>query len=222
MPYKHFTLESRIKLEGFLNAGLSIPKCAKLLELHESSIYREISRNALIGSEIDTLKVKGANIRGYISKPQNKYFYLGKVANAKAKSRRSFVNQCHHKLTDIPTPLSETIERYIKKRWSPEQISNRLKLGKMPVNGICEKIIIAVQTIYDWIYEFRKDLQRYLRHNRGYQHNRMYYINKKKRKERQLEKGIDKRPQEVDSRKRIGDWECRCQPFLEHFFAKSS
>jgi len=207
MPYKHFTLESRIKLEGFLNAGLSIPKCARLLGIHESSVYREVGRNALIGTEIRALQTKGINLRGHISKPQNKYFYLGKVANAKALSRRSFINQCHHKLTDIPTPLSEAIERYLKKRWSPEQISNRLKLGKISVNGICEKIIIAVQTIYDWIYEFRKDLRRYLRHNRGYRHNRMYYINKKRRKERQLEKGIDNRPKEVDFRKRIGDWE---------------
>ena len=75
------------------------------------------------------------------------------------------------------------------------------------MSGIKKKIIIAVQTIYDWIYRFHKELTRYLRHNRGYRHNRQYYINKSKRKERQQEKGIDKRPSVVDNRARIGDFE---------------
>ena len=50
-------------------------------------------------------------------------------------------------------------------------------------------------------------MKRYLRHIRGYHHNRKCYINKKKRKERQLEKGIDKRPEVAIKRQRIGDFE---------------
>ena len=50
-------------------------------------------------------------------------------------------------------------------------------------------------------------MKRYLRHIRGYHHNRECYINKKKRKERQLEKGIDKRPEVAIKRQRIGDFE---------------
>lgn len=51
------------------------------------------------------------------------------------------------------------MERSIKRRWSPEQISHCMKLGRVKVNGDSPKIIIAVQTIYDWIYRFHKELK---------------------------------------------------------------
>lgn len=121
--------------------------------------------------------------------------------------RRCKANIKHLKLTSENTPLSLAIERLIKRRWSPEQISHCMKLGRVKVNGDSPKIIIAVQTIYDWIYRFHKELKKFLRHIRGYRHNREYYINKKKRKERQLEKGIDNRPEIVIKRQRIGDFE---------------
>lgn len=207
MSQYHFTLSSRIKLEGFLDEGKSIIKCAELLDKNPSSIHGEIKRNALTSNEIKRNQVANLGQPARIPTPKNKYNYLGEVANRKASRRRIEANKCHLVLTGNDNDLSIAITRYLKKRWSPEQISACLKLGKITVNGIKKKITVAVQTIYDWIYRFHKELTKYLRHSRGYRHNRQYYINKEKRKERQLEKGIDKRPEIVNTRLRIGDFE---------------
>ena len=207
MSQYHFTLSSRIKLEGFLDEGKSIIECAELLDKNPSSIHGEIKRNALTPSEIKRNRVANLGQPTAIPTPNNKYNYLGEVADRKAKKRRAKANKCHLILTDNDNDLSIAITRYLKKRWSPEQISACLRLGKITINGIKKKVIIATQTIYDWIYRFHKELTKYLRHNRGYRHNRQYYINREKRKERQLEKGIDKRPKIVDTRLRIGDFE---------------
>ena len=205
MSHNHFTLSSRIKLEGFLDEGKSISYCAKQLDKNRSSIHAEISRNRLNNKEITT--GFSSYHRGRLPIPKNKYGYNGEVANAKSNTRRKSANKTHLKLTNEDTDLTIAITRYLKKRWSPEQISARLRLGKITVSGTKPRIVIAVQTIYDWIYRFHKELMSYLRHNRGYRHNRLYYINKEKRKERQLEKGIDKRPEKVTKRIRIGDFE---------------
>ena len=207
MPQYHFTLSSRIKLEGFLDEGRSILDCARLLEKNQSSVHDEIRRNALTLTEVKNNRVIGLGNPTGVPKPKNKYNYLGEVANRKAKDRRAKANQLHRKLTEEKSELSNTIIRLLKKRWSPEQISACLRLGKVVVSGAKKCVVVAAQTIYDWIYRYHKELTKYLRHNRGYRHNRQYYINKEKRKERQLEKGIAKRPKQVDMRSRIGDFE---------------
>ena len=207
MSQYHFTLSSRIKLEGFLDEGRSILKCAELLDKNPSSIHGEIKRNALTVTEAQNNHIIGLGKPCRIPTPKNKYRYLGEVANRKALKRRVEANSSHLKLTVADTELSLVITRLLKKRWSPEQISACLKLGKITIAGVKRAVVVAVQTIYDWIYRFRKDLMKYLRHNRGYRHNRLYYINKEKRKERQEERGIDKRPKTASSRQRIGDFE---------------
>lgn len=205
MPHKHFTLLERIKLEGFLDEGIPITVYAKKLNKNPSSVHAEIKRNRLTKTEINQLFTdKHFSNRTAL---RNNYYYVGELAHKKAWQRRCRANVKHLKLTNEDTPLSLAIERLTKRRWSPEQISHCMKLGRVKVNGDSPKIIIAVQTIYDWIYRFHKELKKFLRHIRGYRHNREYYINKKKRKERQLEKGIDNRPEIVIKRQRIGDFE---------------
>ena len=161
MSHNHFTLSSRIKLEGFLDEGKSIIKCAELLEKNPSSVHGEIKRNALTLGEVRKNRVTNLGNPSRVPTPKNKYNYLGEVANRKAGKRRAEANLCHLRLTDDDTDLSITITRYLKKRWSPEQISARLRLGKLTVSGIKKKVVVAVQTIYDWIYRFRKELTKY-------------------------------------------------------------
>ena len=205
MSHKHFTLLERIKLEGFLDEKISIVVCAKKLDKNPSSIHAEIKRNRLTKTEFNRLFTNKHSANKLVSK--NNYYYIGELAHEKALQRRYRANTKHLKLTNENTPISITIERLIRRRWSPEQISHCMKLGRVLINGNRPKVIIAVQTIYDWIYRFHKELKKFLRHIRGYRHNREYYINKKARKERQLEKGIDNRPEIVVKRQRIGDFE---------------
>jgi len=188
MSYTHFTLEKRIILENRLRNGESISEIAKILKLSRSSIYREIRRNSS--------KDEFGDLR-YAAKSAQKIFI----------KRRFLANQCHLGLVDN-TPLANAIIRLLKRRWSPEQISHSLKEGRVMVGGKPYfKVQVAVQTIYDFIYRFHKELMKYLRHNNRYRHKREYYINKKKRKERQELRGIDKRPHEVEERYYFGHWE---------------
>ncbi len=194
MSYTHFTIKQRIKLEGYLEDGLSKAEIAKRLGFNRSSINREIER----GLE--------AHRQEY---PNQEPKYIAELANDLAFEKRYAANQSRIILNQPENAyLVKIIERcMIKKKWSPEQIAGRLSIGKIMVKGVYPKIKIAVQTIYDWIYQFRKDLKKHLRHIHGYRHSRQYYLNKKKRKLKQKQKSIERRPKHIEKRNRIGHWE---------------
>lgn len=205
MPYTHFTLENRIKLEGFLDRGISISSIAQTLHKTTASIYGEIKRSHLSLDEFANHRVSGED--RLIKRPINRFRYSGTGAEFKAKRRRFIANQSRRRLSDENTILAQVIIRKIKKRWSPEQISGALKRGRIAIGKQKLVVIIAVQTIYDWIYRFHKELKKYLRHVRGYRHNRQYYINKQAREYNAMIKNISNRPSVVEERSRIGDWE---------------
>ena len=205
MPYTHFTLESRIKLEGFLDSGMSISSIAQSLQKTPASIYGEIKRNRLSLEEYTDCRVTHSN--RLTKRPINRYRYSGSSANLKAARRRFTANQYRRKLDGDDTVLSQIIIKKLRKRWSPEQISGALRKGRIKLKGKKVFIIIAVQTIYDWIYRYHKELKKYLRHIRGYRHNRQYYINKYARNAKTMLRNISTRPSVVEERSRIGDWE---------------
>jgi IS30 family transposase len=183
MSYHHITRENRIEIRTLLNSGGSYSSIGERLGFHPSTIAREISRNL--------------NSLGY---------YNYEHANGYAKARRHKANQRHRVLStgsdrNTWNHLTHIIERKIRvQHWSPEQVSGWLKERK--------KVIIAVQTIYDWIYEFMKPLRKFLHHIRGgYRKTRERYLNKKRRDERKAKKGIDKRPAHIAKRTRYGHWE---------------
>ncbi|MBQ6393874.1 IS30 family transposase [Candidatus Saccharibacteria bacterium] len=206
MPYTHFTLESRIKLEGFLDVNKPIREIGHTLRKTSSAIHAEIRRNRLNFKEYQHARIPGVIFK--IKRPLNSHRYSGVGAQHKANQRRYSANQVHRRLhpTNNGT-LEKLIIRKVKKRWSPEQISGALRYGRIMINGAKAKIILATQTIYDWIYRYHKELKKFLRHVRGYRHNRQYYTNRQKRKEREQLKNISKRPETVNERIRIGDWE---------------
>jgi len=41
----HLTLELRYKIEGYLEANISVTEISELLTIHKSVIYRELNRN---------------------------------------------------------------------------------------------------------------------------------------------------------------------------------
>lgn len=194
MSYHHFNTEDRIKLEGFLKAGLKQTEIAKILGFAPKSISLEISR--------------GINASKLLNPGKNTYSYSARIADHDAKQKRARANQNKRILSSVENEdLAKVIEKKLKKRWSPEQIAGALAAGSICIRGVHRKIKIAVQTIYDWIYEFRKDLQKFLRRNHRYHRKRQYYINKKRREELQRERGIEKRPAHIDKRTRFGHWE---------------
>lgn len=192
MPYNHFTTNKRIKLEGYLEAGISIPFIAKKLEMHRSSVYREIKR-----------------AKTYADKtfPENRIKQYMAVCGSKyALEKRYQANQERRKLVAGKNGwLITYLEEKIKMHWSPEQISGRLARVGVWLNGRVQKIHISIQTIYDWIYLSRKDLIKYLRCQRRYRHSRGYTIRAKSRYKKV--RSIDDRPRHIDKRNRYGHWE---------------
>lgn len=96
--------------------------------------------------------------------------------------------------------LQSYIEEKMKKKWSPEQIAGRLKFEN---DG---KTIISFKGIYKYLYSiYGQKLCQYLTYKRVKRKKR-----KKTKSKREIIKDrvfIDQRPEEINQRKRFGDFE---------------
>jgi IS30 family transposase len=125
--------------------------------------------------------------------------YRGGHAHKKYLERRRVVKYKERKIEN-DRKLRRHIVRKLKILWSPEQIAGRLKL----VTG---RTIISHETIYTFVYKKRKDLVRYLRHQKcKYRRKRGSNIRIELARAIKI-KRIEERPSVVDERIRIGDWE---------------
>lgn len=117
--YTHLSMSDRRRFYTFIEMGLSIKEIAERLDKHRSTLYRELNRNR---------------------EPEG---YLPRVAQLKteerAKQKRSSKIQKDGYLRDY-------VVRSLKKGWSPEQISGRMKFQKLT-------IYVCHETIYQFIYQ---------------------------------------------------------------------
>jgi len=120
-------------------------------------------------------------------------------AKRKLRERRKIANQRFRKITRSEW-LMRFIEKKLKKTFSPEQISGTLE-------QMFGSKIICTESIYQYIYLEKPGLKKYLRCKKGKYRKR--YGTKKKELEREEAKKrrIDTRPEIVERRERIGDWE---------------
>ena len=122
--------------------------------------------------------------------------YESAFADQKAKERRRSASQ---KPSVLTSEMKAVVIELLTLGWSPEQISGRLKI---------EKKQVSYETIYRWIRKDKKEngqIFKMLRH-RG-----------KKYTKQTLEPGsvwgipdrigIENRPEEIDLKARLGDWE---------------
>jgi len=180
MSFKHFTPENRNELSILLQAGFKQVEIAKLLNKTPSAVCQELQRNPA-----DT-----------------KMGYDARIAKENTKKRRIEANKRFRKIENSIW-IKAYVIRNTKKYWSPEQISGRIK-EKWP-----DKIErhISKDSVYEFIYEKRKDLVKYLRYQKGKYRRRYGTRIREKQREEQKKKRIDKRPEEVEIKARIGDWE---------------
>lgn len=179
MSCKHITSSQRNELSALIRAGSQQKQIAKLLKKHRTTIWRERKR----------VKLK------------NGKYHAGKAKeDAKAKQI-----EAHKKKRKIENSswLKKYIEKKIEKRWSPEQISGRLK-KKCPND---KSKHIGKDSIYKYIYTFKKDLVKFLRCQKGKYRRRYGTRIREKKREEGKKKRIDVRPKIVDEKGRIGDWE---------------
>ncbi|MGZ3634358.1 MAG: IS30 family transposase [Parachlamydiaceae bacterium] len=170
--YTHLSITDRRRLYVFLEMGLSKSKIAEKLGKHRSAIYRELERN----------------------KEENKYLPI--VANQKADKRRK---ESRKSKLETDAALHEYILRGLKKEWSPEQISGRMKFKK-------KGYYACTETIYQYIYRSNnKELYHCLAYKKPKRYRR--YGRKKQPCRYGKIRLITQRPVTITTRKRFGHWE---------------
>ena len=104
MSYSHLTIEKRYHINAYKSAGYKNNTIAKKLNVHPSTIGRELKRN-------------GGKISGI-------YFPVGAndYANERSKIQAGNANRI------LDDNVKELIIKYIKKDYSPEQASAMLKI----------------------------------------------------------------------------------------------
>lgn len=169
MSYTQLTQEQRYQINVLLKMGHSKKEIAGAIGVHRSTIYREMKRNS------------------------GKRGYRPKQAHRKALRRRA--QKAKQRITD---KTWEQVEEKMREKWSPEQISGRLKqVG----------IVISTEWIYQHVYADKQaggDLWRHLRHRKK---RRKRAGGRDRRGKIPNRVGIEQRPAIVDERKRLGDWE---------------
>lgn len=185
--HNKITAHERDLLATFLASGISKTDCALQLGRPRRSILREIKRNSSWVTDKDGKRV---------------FAYIAISAQAKAEARQ--VNSAHNKDKLKNPDVFTYVNKKLKKGWSPEQISGRLR-QKYPTNPYWH---ICHETIYAYIYSKEnqdKKLWEYLR--RGQK-------KRKKVKGRRVHKShipdrvsISQRTQEANNRTEFGHWE---------------
>lgn len=123
--------------------------------------------------------------------------YHAGEAKKKLKQRRKRANERFRKITG---KLRRLVVSKLKLYWSPEQIAGRLS-KELGAAQLCH------ETIYQFVYEERPDLGKYLRCQKGKYKRRYGTAQREKAREEAKKRRIDKRPKVVEERTRIGDWE---------------
>lgn len=170
--YTHLSITDRRRLYTFLEMGLSMTEIAKRLSRDRSTLYRELSRN---------------------KEPEG---YLPILAQQKAQNRRKTGR--FGKLEKVPA-LHEYVIRGLKKGWSPEQISGRMRFKKLTYYACPE-------TIYQYIYKHTHEkLYYYLLYKKPKRHKR--YARRQQRCRYGAIRLITQRPEDINTRARFGHWE---------------
>ena len=170
----HLTPLERESISHWLREGVAKAEIARRLGRPRKTIFEELRRNSIP--------------RSYGGRRR----YCAALAQQKADQRR---HRSRAKKMDCPV-IREYVQKRIHDWWSPDQISQRLRL-QFPHDP---RLRISHQTIYQWIYthDHRRPLERCLRR---------FPPRKRRRSRIPQVVVIQNRPAEVERRQRLGDWE---------------
>ncbi len=175
----HLTSEERGVIEYGLEKGTAISEIADGLNRHPSTIYREIKRNSM---------------------PQGKHALYGPYPYraTNAGNLATIRRKASVKTTQATPGLIKLILTHLENRWSPEQI----------VHGVKE-VKVSVKTIYNWIYSkiIPFDIKKLRRKGKHYRPKQPGQVLKRPDTDWFLQRSIELRPEEVNTREIIGHWE---------------
>lgn len=170
--YRRVTEIDRVYIKAYREGGFSLKGIAEQVGLHKSTVSRELRRNA--------------GERGY--RP--------KQAQTKADARQVF-RQLPRKLTES---MKAIIAKFLRETWSPEQISNRLKLDGHES--------VSHETIYQFVYEDKiagGNLYTFLR--QGHKKRKRRFPSQKRKSRLKEINPISARPEAANTRSEKGHWE---------------
>ena len=175
MGYGHLSIDEREVILKMQAQQRSMQQIGDRLGRSKGTISRELSRNV-------------SSTRDYKPHLAQRYYERRRAASKKP-----------YRLEDDAS-LRKYVKRKLRKYWSPEQISGRIKKE-------CG-IDISPLTIYSWIYRNRDkggEFYKYLR--QSHRRRRKRRGCEERRGQMPDRRMIDKRPKVVNERKRMGDWE---------------
>lgn len=179
MSYTHLTAQDRYFIYHMRLAGWSYARIGRQIGRHRGTIRREVLRNTGRGGP-----------------------YLDDVAQRQADRRRQAAS-CRPRTDDAD--LMAWVDRKLHACWSPEQIAGRLALD--PPRHL-EGRAISHATIYRWIWACPARSERVRPFLRvAHKARRKPYGEPSRRGQIRHRVPIDERPDVVDERSRIGDWE---------------
>ena len=179
--YKHLTIFERETLSQLLLRGGKLTEISKAMGRDKSTLSREISKCRL----------------GYGG-------YRALTAQALVEQRRHIAKR-PKKILNNPLLESE-IHKYLRMKWSPEQIASRLRL-EYPNQSNMQ---ISHESIYTYLYvlpkgELKKELLSHLRQKQRSRRKRANTHSKRGQLTNMIT--IDERPKEVEDRIIPGHWE---------------
>jgi IS30 family transposase len=179
MSYHHLTMDERNVIYRMRWQGHSDAEIARCLGRHRSTIGRERQRNANIVGRYD---------------PGNAQTW----ANSRRRAHLRRPKTGHRRLMAY-------VQERLRACWSPEQIGGSLSAGApTPLEGLS----ISHTTIYRWVWsdpERTRQFRPFLRIAR--KPRRKPYGKPSRQGQIAGKRSIDERPQAVNERMRLGDWE---------------
>ena len=184
--YRHLSIEEREEIMCLRREGEGVGQIAREIGRDKSTVSRELGRNSC---------------RAGSDRP----YYRASAAQRRYEARRL---RCRRpRLLDDPGLGSLVQREILEDRWSPEQISGRLRLER-------GRGVVSASTIYRAVNDRRLDTPELARTARGMR-GRLRHRGKRRRRRGEGEtRGkirvsheLSERPAEADRRERPGDWE---------------
>ena len=173
------TFVQRQWIEFFNNKGQGPREIGRFLKRDRTVVLRELKRNTKPGKKYSAVTAQ-------------------KLANLKAK-------KTNKRKLETDQLLHDFVVKQLKEGWSPDEISGKLK--DHPPKDLLGKTV-SYETIYDYIYEGGGRWERLYCHLRKKHKQRRRRLGRKKQKITIPQRiSIHLRPEEINLRQRVGDWE---------------